>query len=102
MAKEITNNQLAERFDKLDARFDNLEGRFDNLEGRFDELHDDMESGFAFMKMSFDETFERLNQNDQEHISMKLEQARVGDTCARIERKLDLENAAHCTRLTRL
>ncbi|MFH1433501.1 MAG: hypothetical protein ABIG32_01235 [Candidatus Uhrbacteria bacterium] len=116
MSKEITNNQLAERFDNLDAtnnqlaeqiakidsRFDGLEVRFDGLDGRFgglettlNEFREDFEQFSIVTKQEFDRVNSKADRNWNEIMS-------VGDHVVRLEQEVKLENASHCSRINRL
>ena len=83
----------------MDQRFESrLEQMDQKLELRFDKIDD----GFAIMKISFDDVYERLDQHETNINSLKNEIARVGDSTARIEKKLDMELAAIGSRFRRV
>ncbi|MBU0531199.1 hypothetical protein KJ910_01745 [Patescibacteria group bacterium] len=130
MSKEITNNQLAERFDNLDAtnnqlaeqiakidsRFDGLEVRFGGLEGRFDGLEvrfDGLDGRFGGLETTlneFREDFEQFSivtKQEFDRVNSKADRnwneiMSVGDHVVRLEQEVKLENASHCSRINRL
>ena len=93
---------IDQRFEKMDQRFDKVDQKFEKMDQRFDKVEDEMQSGFAIMKISFDDVYERLDRHEASINGLKDEVADVGDSTTRIENKLDLELAAATSRFQRL
>lgn len=74
MSKEITNNQLAKQVTGLESRLDDV---------------------LFCIKQGFDDISTKLAKHDVDFRFVKHELAQVGDTCARLENKMDSELAAH-------